>query len=344
MKIYHLNDNIILTKTIHRCLILSIISFIALNSCMSPRSVRLNSNKINAGKNTQTTKIAEPFAVAETKVSDSNNPKTVNPENDIELVNDKPNTSSFSKIPTLREQMKSLSDDQVLMRQDLSEMKNDISEIKSMLSNSDLSMNKNVSEPSAVAGVKRKIMEQTFIEPDEKVREKNVIYADENVSKSKNNGIKKPSITAKNSSKKTVKSIPAANDDDNALDYTNQGINNPNFKSALDLYNARSYNASIAKLQEIIKSSKNKELVSAANYLAGESYYAMKQYKEAIKHYKSVIKYGNNAKNDDAQIMIAESYIRSGEIPQAKSAFKSLIDNFPNSEFLPRARKMLQQL
>jgi TolA-binding protein len=239
--------------------------------------------------------------------------------------------------------MKFLSDDQAMIKRDLAEMKNDISEIKGMLNSSNIIRNNQNTEPSAIAGEKRKIIEQTFIESDEKVGEKNVIYADENVSKPKNSSTKKQNKVAVSSTKKESRLI-AAETDDNTPDYNKQGINNPNFKVALDLYNSKNYNASIAKLQEIIKSSRNKELVSAANYLAGEAYYAMKQYKEAIRHYKSVIRNGSNTKNDDAQIMIAESYIRTGEIPQAKTAFKSLIENFPNSEYLPRARKMLQQL
>jgi TolA-binding protein len=311
---------------------------------MAPRSVRSNSNKIKSEGVSQTGKISEPSALTDGKTAEVDDSKPLSSENDLYQTQEKQNIASTTKIPTLREQMKSLSDDQVQIKQDLSDMKNDISEIKAMLSNSNIKQKNVNSEPSAIAGEKRKIIEQTFIEPDEKVGEKNVIYADENVSKPKNNAHKKQSKIAAASSKKNAKPFSAELDEDNTPDYNKQGVNNPNFKAALDLYNSKNYNAAIAKLQEIIKSSKNSELVSAANYLAGEAYYGMKQYKEAIKHYKSVIKYGNNQKNDDAQIMIAEAYIRSGEIPQAKSAFKSLIDNYPNSEYLPRARKMLQQL
>jgi TolA-binding protein len=42
--------------------------------------------------------------------------------------------------------------------------------------------------------------------------------------------------------------------------------------------------------------------------------------------------------------MIAESYLRIGRVEEAKKSYAKFVDEYPNSNQIPRAKKMLQQL
>jgi TolA-binding protein len=83
---------------------------------------------------------------------------------------------------------------------------------------------------------------------------------------------------------------------------------------------------------------------SKCNYWLGESHFGLNQYDKAISYFDKVLKSGSASKKDDAMIMIAEAQVRSGKINEAKKMFNSFITVYPQSQFVPRAKKMLQQL
>jgi len=85
-------------------------------------------------------------------------------------------------------------------------------------------------------------------------------------------------------------------------------------------------------------------MVSKCNYWLGESHFGLGQYDDAIAYFQKVISSKNADKKADAFIMIAESNIRSGKVNEAKKVFTTFINNYPNSQYIPRAKKMLQQL
>jgi len=116
------------------------------------------------------------------------------------------------------------------------------------------------------------------------------------------------------------------------------------YHSALNLISKKQYDEAIPLLLETIKTEKSPEVLSNSYYWLGESYFGVSKYDQAIFNFQKVISYKNSSKLDDAQLMVAESYQRLGRNDEAKKAFQKLIDFFPTSEFVPRAKKMLQKL
>lgn len=84
-------------------------------------------------------------------------------------------------------------------------------------------------------------------------------------------------------------------------------------------------------------------LQSNARYWRGEILFRQGKYAEALAELHPVAE-TNAPKAAAAQALIAEIYLRQGERQKARAAFQSLLQRFPNSEFVVRARKMLQQL
>ncbi|HRK59853.1 MAG TPA: tetratricopeptide repeat protein, partial [Candidatus Kapabacteria bacterium] len=100
----------------------------------------------------------------------------------------------------------------------------------------------------------------------------------------------------------------------------------------------------IPYLQAAIEKPDNITTKVNSQYWLGESYFATGKYDEAASQFKSVLAQKNSAKLDDAMVMLGETYFRQGKKEEAKKIFTSLISTFPTSEFIPRARKRLQQL
>ena len=116
------------------------------------------------------------------------------------------------------------------------------------------------------------------------------------------------------------------------------------YHSALNLISKKQYDEAIPLLLETIKTEKSTEVLSNSYYWLGESYFGVGKFDQAIFNFQKVINYKNSSKLDDAQLMVAESFQRLGRNEEAKKAFQKLVDFFPTSEFVPRAKKMLQKL
>jgi TolA-binding protein len=72
-------------------------------------------------------------------------------------------------------------------------------------------------------------------------------------------------------------------------------------------------------------------------YWIGESNFGLKRYAEAIKNFEGVIAFEWSNKKDDAQIMIARSFARSGDPARAKEEYQKLVDVYPASPYRERA-------
>ncbi len=119
---------------------------------------------------------------------------------------------------------------------------------------------------------------------------------------------------------------------------------NPDVKDALRFFSKKNYQKAISRLIEIVNSEDDPMVKSDCNYWLGESHFGLKQFDKAVIFFIKVVDNTDTPKRDDAQIMIAECYVRSGKIDLAKKAFTKLVNLFAESEYKPRARKMLQQL
>lgn len=311
---------------------------------------------------------------------DTQKKDNLNNKNEFTLKSDQSNNDDKSvidiagkRLPTIREQLNSVAEEQVVIRNDINTLRKDVDEIKTILLSLTDEFKKGLSKSKLTKKNQNEIENQTYIYDDElpsiagssdnsglllsdeeagvqkqinrdKTNQKNLAknYSTQKIkSKVQIEKSKKSEIKSKKSNSNSNK----ANDNapsDNSI--ANQTIANPDINSAIEDYNSKNYNSAIKKLTDIIKTEKGIVAQTQSNYWLGESFYAIKQYLEAVRYYKFVAEKGSGEMKDNAQVMIAECYIRSGEIPKAKLAFEALIEKYPGSEFVPKARKMLQQL
>lgn len=231
--------------------------------------------------------------------------------------------NSVRKIPTLREQMKIFTDKQdatdekvQLLQSDVNDIKLELSQIKQAII--ELEPNDKHNYTKGSPEVQKPVKVKT---------NKSVILPDEKQSKVEKKTEKKPETKPQITQETKIISTTSSD-----LDSGKTAFETGKFKDAINiLENAIANESSIEKLSE-------------SHFYLGESYFATEQFQKAIKNYKRVIEIEKAKRKDKAQSQIAESYIKTGNINEAKVAYSDLITMFPKSQFVPKAKKMLQQL
>jgi|GEM_PF-6268919 len=131
----------------------------------------------------------------------------------------------------------------------------------------------------------------------------------------------------------------------------NEGINDLNellksmtYKVAMNSISKKDYRNATRQLDRL-RSNYKKGTTAAAeiDYWLGESAYGLKQYKKALQLFRNATD-DRTGRADNASAMVAECMIKLGKIKEAKQEYKNFIIQYPTSAFIPRARKMLQQL
>lgn len=256
------------------------------------------------------------------------------PDNIIDLVSD---LRSKKRLPTLREQMSSMNSEQKRINNEIDIIKSDIAEIKETLNDikDGIQIVYAKDKKTATPGPESKVNKpsksgSTFILSEEEEVKKAPVKTKKPV-RSSNNYIKKeekaPIVQASSTSVQNDKEPESVE-----------------FYRAMDLIKRNDYINAISDLRKIISTENNPVILNNCNYWIGESNFKLKDYNEAIIYFIKVIESPVANKKDKAQVMIAECHIRTGKIPDAKKAYNNLISQYPRSEYIPRARKMLQQL
>ena len=300
--------------------------------------------------------------------NNSNNRNFVN-SNSNDDESDNPIISSGRRLPTLREQMLKMTETQDDIANQVNSLQKDVYEIKVAVKDIKNALNSSqpVSQASAIKGEPQRTdfnsqkqvnhsnnSDDFIILPDEKAKSKPNTSANKPVNNRQNNATKKSNVTNVSSVEQTSTIATTAFEtkpvtvESNVTDNKDIAIEEPSSEltlaDALQVFANRNYNTAIEQLHKIAKSSNDKETISNCNYWIGESYYGLGNYDQAISFFRKVLNQPNAPKSSDAQIMIAESHIRAGKPNEARQAFQELINQFPRSKFVPRARKMLQQL
>ncbi len=266
-----------------------------------------------------------------------------------------------SRIPTLREQMKALADEQQSihskvnnLQTDVVEIKQTLNEIKDVLEVLDIPNKAVYRGPDDVSNneikesttVKNDTQDETFIlSSDEDLQQEDETFIDEpkiNKPKQKKD-VNKPTVKKVNPPKVDKVKAPAAKKDIEVKQDKQTNINE-DYELALKLYSEKNYSQAIDKFKNSLSKSKDSNINSDCNYYIGECYFALKDYDNALSHFNKSVNSGNSKKKDNAQLMIAEANVRAGKVAEAKTAYQSLIKNYPESELIAKAKKMLQQL
>lgn len=282
------------------------------------------------------------------------------------------------RLPTLREQMQKIaesqaaittrhseiSEDVIVVKQDVAQMKESLEDIKSALNEmrgaktqsfskggeseiqpdvpaTRVLKSTRVSEEILPDDVADETFEENVIQPDnfkeKKPARKKKISVEPVV---KENAFKEKA-TRQTAFKKEVK-ITA--DEKKAAVQTANPAQQPMYATAMSLFKKRNFSEAITLLESLLKTEKSPAVASNCHYWIGESHFGLGQFSQAIASFKKVMSFKNAEKSDDAQRMIAEAYVKGGNIAEARRAFQRLIDTNPDSDLVPLARKKLQQL
>ena len=116
------------------------------------------------------------------------------------------------------------------------------------------------------------------------------------------------------------------------------------YAKALVLFRSRNYQECASTLQSILDEGAPVDLQDNCHYWQGECAYAVKNFKEAVEHFEKVFTFKVSEKKDDAQIMIANCYRAMGNKSKAKAEYQKLIDKYPASPYVRRAKEKLERL
>ncbi|MAV64456.1 MAG: hypothetical protein CMG00_04610 [Candidatus Marinimicrobia bacterium] len=104
------------------------------------------------------------------------------------------------------------------------------------------------------------------------------------------------------------------------------------------------YDMSIRGFKELLSSNKSHDLSENCQYWMGEAYFAKGQYDIALSEFKKVFGFPNEKKEDDAQLKIGICYIKLEDNAKAKKELQNYIDQYPQGEFVAKAKSYLLQL
>ena len=116
------------------------------------------------------------------------------------------------------------------------------------------------------------------------------------------------------------------------------------YQQGLQLFHARKYTDAASMFQSVLDAGSPADLLDNAHYWLGECAYATKNYQDAIGHFNEVFTFKISEKKDDAQMMIANSYLAMGNKARAKAEYQKHVDKYPASSYVARAKEKLAKL
>jgi tol-pal system protein YbgF len=129
-----------------------------------------------------------------------------------------------------------------------------------------------------------------------------------------------------------------------ASDILNTSAEYESYNNGLKAFNARNYELAFKLFTETLAKFPAGTYADNCQYWMGECQYATGDYAAAIGAFKKVFSYSNSSKADDAQMKIGLSFLKLGKYSDAKTELKNLIDRYPASEYIERAKKYLGEI
>lgn len=116
------------------------------------------------------------------------------------------------------------------------------------------------------------------------------------------------------------------------------------YEDALTLYNQHNYRAALSAFARLLATDDRNSLSDNVQYWIGECYYGLGNYNQAVAEFQKVLSFARSNKSDAALLKLGLCYIRLADRAQARNEFEQLIANFPDSEFVDKARTFLSRL
>ncbi|MDR3012218.1 MAG: tetratricopeptide repeat protein [Chitinispirillales bacterium] len=116
------------------------------------------------------------------------------------------------------------------------------------------------------------------------------------------------------------------------------------YQQALRHFNARRYDRALEMFNECAAKFPDGQFRDRVRFWIGESYYQMGNMERAIEEYRKVLAFPNSVKADAAQFQIALAHQKLGQTERSRAEFRRLIERFPASSYVERARRYLNEL
>jgi tol-pal system protein YbgF len=116
------------------------------------------------------------------------------------------------------------------------------------------------------------------------------------------------------------------------------------YENAMKAFKTRKYDTALKGFKVIVNEGTDNELANRSKYWLGETYFAKKNYKEALSLFQEVLKIKNSEKKADAQFMIARAYENLGSKAKAKAAYEKVVKNYPMSKNVKIAKERWAKL
>ncbi|MDD3536099.1 MAG: tetratricopeptide repeat protein [Candidatus Cloacimonetes bacterium] len=117
------------------------------------------------------------------------------------------------------------------------------------------------------------------------------------------------------------------------------------YESARAEYVGGQFQRAISKFIQFVKDHPESEFCGNAYYWKGESYFAMSEWRQALKEFQTVVtEYPNSWKEIDAQLKTGMCYIKLNEHTKARAALNIIRRNFPQYERMDLVNHYLNQL
>jgi tol-pal system protein YbgF len=122
-----------------------------------------------------------------------------------------------------------------------------------------------------------------------------------------------------------------------------EGSFNTTYESALRNFYARDYQGAIAVFNDLKNRFPTHKLTSNCQYWIGESYFGLRDYIQAAEAFQAVFNYATSYKKDDATLMLGRCYYNLHDMSRARSYFQGLLSEYPDSEYIEKARQWLNR-
>ncbi|MFP4163604.1 MAG: tol-pal system protein YbgF [Chitinispirillaceae bacterium] len=116
------------------------------------------------------------------------------------------------------------------------------------------------------------------------------------------------------------------------------------YQNGLKVFNSRNYQKALSVFSDLLSKFPEGSHRDNAHFWMGESYYRRGEFKKAISAFSKVFSFPNSSKADDAQFKIGLSYQKLGQSAKARAELEKLINRFPASEYVERARRYSSNL